>query len=200
MKKDIQDLYQPANILGKYGWDVLGTGLSAAVAQHPTKPYVLKLFKSDIRYLKFIEFVEQNAGNKHLPHINKTVKKIPGTHLSYVRMERLNPITITDLQNTYYPEIMYLGLLAIKNDLMITSSIEDFIIHKLSAKHIYEPTLRKVNFNDVWYAYPNKPLASWIDISRKLVDFADSTGISMFDIHAGNFMLRNRTLVITDPF
>lgn len=200
LTKDIQDLHQPANILGKYGWDVLGTGLSAAVAQHPTKPYVLKLFKSDIGYLKFVQFIEQNQGNRHLPKINKTVKKVPGTHLSYIRMERLNPITNSQLWKTYFPEIMYLGLLALKNDIMITSSVEDFIIHKLAAKDINEPNLRKVKFDNVWEAYPNKPLASWVDVSRKLVDFADSNGISILDIHDGNFMLRGHTLVITDPF
>jgi len=200
LKTTIDDLGSPQAILGRYGWEVLGTGLNAAVAQHPYKPYVLKLFESDLGYLKFIQFIEANKGNKHLPVINKTVKKIPGTRLSYVRMERLTPISENDLWKRYLADMTYLGLLALKNDLLIAFSTQGNIIDALNAKNINTNILRKVKFDDVWTAFNSRPSASWMDISEKLVDFADSNGIAMLDIHSQNFMLRSNTLVITDPF
>lgn len=200
LTKNIKDLVTPRAILSQYGWEVLGTGLNAAVAQHPHKPYVLKLFLNDPGYLKFIQFIEANKGNKHLPVINKTVKKIPGTRLSYVRMERLNPISEHYLWKKYRSDITYLGLLALKNDLLISFSTQNNIIDSLNAQNINTSILRKVKFDDVWTAFKIRPTNSWMDISEKLVDFADSNGIDMLDIHSQNFMLRNQTLVITDPF
>jgi hypothetical protein len=200
LKTNIKDLKAPRAILHRYGWEVLGTGLNAAVAQHPDKPYVLKLFESDLGYLKFIQFIEANKGNKHLPVINKTVKKIPGTRLSFVRMERLTPITEQDLWKNYLSDMTYIGLLAVKNDLLIAFSTQRNIVDALNARNINTTVLRKVKFDDVWTAFKDKPTASWMDISEKLVDFADSNGIDFLDIHSQNFMLRNNTLVITDPF
>lgn len=200
LTKHIKDLETPRAILNQYGWEVLGTGFNAAVAQHPHKPYVLKLFLNDLGYLKFIQFIESNNGNKHLPIINKTVKKIPGTRLSYVRMERLNPISEHYLWKKYLSDITYLGLLALKNDLLIAFSTQGNIIDALNAQNINTSILRKVKFDDVWAAFKSRPSDSWMDISEKLVDFADSNGIDMLDIHSQNFMLRNQTLIITDPF
>lgn len=200
LTKNIKDLKTPMAILSQYGWEVLGTGINAAVAQHPNKPYVLKLFESDLGYLKFIQFIESNKGNKHLPVINKTVKKIPGTRLSFVRMERLTPIREEDLWTRYFSDMAYLGLLAVKNDLLIAYSTVNNLSRKLNAKNINTNILRKVKFDDVWTAFNSRPSASWMDISEKLVDFADGNSIAMLDIHSQNFMLRNQTLIITDPF
>lgn len=200
LKKEIDALHEPASILANYGWQVLGSGLSGAVAQHPNKPYVLKLFKKDPGYLKFIQFIQENLGNEHLPKINRTIKTVPGTHLFYVRMERLQPISERELWNKFTIEMIYMSLLAIKNDLVIASSTEDKLRKELTKKHLNQHVLRRVNFDDVYVGWYAKPSASWIDISKKLIDFSDNNNVHHLDIHSDNFMLRDQTLVITDPF
>lgn len=200
LKHDIKSAAKPANILQKYGWNVLGSGVNGSVAQHPNKPYVLKLFTKDYGYQKFINFVTQNTGNKHLPVINKNVKQIPGTNMYYLRMERLKPISQNVLWSRYQPDMLYLSLLGLKNDLSVSNPDEDMIREILNKLHLGTFVLRKVDFRTLWDALNRKPTPSWVDISRKLVDFADSNGIDFLDIHSKNLMLRGTTLVITDPF
>jgi hypothetical protein len=200
LKQEIKAGRTPAKILQKYGWTILGSGLNGTVAQHPKKPYVLKLFTRDQRYQKFIKFVEQNQGNKHLPVINKNLRQIPDTPMYYIRMERLIPISEQDLWTKYQPEMLYLTLLGIKNDIDISNPDEDNIKTILNNLHMGTNILRKVDFSALWAALNKSPRPSWVDISRKLVDFAYANDIDFLDTHNENLMLRGNTLVITDPF
>lgn len=66
LRRDLES-NDPKLILKKYGWNVLGSGYEGAVASHPNKPYVLKLFERDSLYKMFLVFCRENQGNIHLP-------------------------------------------------------------------------------------------------------------------------------------
>lgn len=135
LKKDIQQLKNPEDVLRKYGWKVIGIGMEAAVAEHPNKNYVLKLFEDDSNYKAFVRFALQHKGNPHVPvffkgsetkelainerssvNIPGIMSTIPGTDYSYVRMEKLAKITEKDLIAVYSPEMMVLYLDGIKQN------------------------------------------------------------------------------------
>jgi len=122
-----------ADVFRKYGWQVLGTGYEGSVAQHPNKPYVLKLFYKKSLYKEFIAFCLANRSNIHLPkfytgseaasmtsatiqeaavkdpRLAGVILEIPGNtsdiKLSAVRMERLIPISENTLKFKYAPEL-----------------------------------------------------------------------------------------------
>jgi hypothetical protein len=136
LKKDIQQLKNPEDVLRKYGWKVIGIGMEAAVAEHPNKNYVLKLFEDNSNYKTFVKFALNHKGNPHVPvffrgsetkelskiderstiSIPGIMSTIPGTDYSYVRMEKLAKITEKDLINRYSPEMMVLYLNGIKHN------------------------------------------------------------------------------------
>jgi hypothetical protein len=184
VKRDLKKYGSVASVLEKYGWHLLGYGLMATVAQHPTKPYALKIFRRDKGYEQFVQFCLENKGNRHLPRINKAVRPIPGTDYFYVRMEILNGIDKTQLYGLYKDEALYLALLAKQNHKLISGS----------ASSELQTYLTNHNEDDL------KPLDSWRDICIKLIAFANDHNTIALDNHSGNFMLRNHTLVIIDPF
>jgi len=137
LKKDIQQLKNPEDVLRKYGWNVIGIGMEAAVAEHPNKNYVLKLFEDDSNYKKFVEFAINHKGNPHVPvffrgaetkdlvkveerstiSIPGIMSTIPGTDYSYVRMEKLSKISEKDLIKQYAPEMLVLYLDGIRENI-----------------------------------------------------------------------------------
>jgi hypothetical protein len=100
-----------AQILSEYGWRVIGYGVEGAVAEHPKKSYVLKLFPTKSKYVEFVEFVQEHQSNPHLPKFSRYVRKVPGTKFSYVRMEKLNHITLIKLIRRYMPELCALEII-----------------------------------------------------------------------------------------
>ena len=134
----------PAQVLASRGWEVLGSGYEGSVAQHPNKPYVLKLFESDSLYKEFIAFCRARSGNPHLPRfytgteaarmtdaragigeddeprkdprLAGMVLELPGRK-SAVRMERLTPITKQLMLFRFRPELYVLYLEGINHEI-----------------------------------------------------------------------------------
>ena len=73
----------PIEIFRRYGWKVLGTGIDGVVAEHPDKPYVLKIFVSSSSYKLFVEYAEQNQKNASVPKFGRTVRTLPGSQWCY---------------------------------------------------------------------------------------------------------------------
>lgn len=127
----------PKQVLASRGWEILGSGYEGSVAQHPSKPYVLKLFESNSLYKEFIAFCRARPGNPHLPRfytgteaakmtgaqtgigeddgarkdprLAGMVLELPGKK-SAVRMERLKPITEQLMLFKFRPELYVLYL------------------------------------------------------------------------------------------
>lgn len=134
LKTDFDTLVTPEAVLAKYGWKLLGTGTEAAVAEHPTKDYVLKVFLSKSNFKQFVKFVVDHKGNPHLPifisgseandmlpiqenrrmTIPGIMSNIPGTRYSFIRIERLDKISERNLMKNYAPEMLYVYLEGLK--------------------------------------------------------------------------------------
>lgn len=200
LSKDLKDKYAtPAEILKKYGWDFINNGVFGAVAKHPNKDYVLKLFRDDSGYLEFVEFA-LHYQNVHLPRISKEARKIPGTDYYYVRMEELTPVSGSELASTYFPEIIYLTVIAAQQDMEITDLLLDIVIDKLDRMGVDHTIFRKINLNDMFNMLGEKPDAAWMNLVNALIKYGHSINEPYLDLHDENFMKRGNTLIINDPW
>ena len=80
------------SIMEAYGFTHLGTGSYGSAYEHPSYPWVFKVFKHDNSYLKFYNYVRKNQHNPNLPKTKGSYIKI-GTDAYAVRLEKLTPIT-----------------------------------------------------------------------------------------------------------
>jgi hypothetical protein len=160
--------------LKERGLTFLGKGVYAAVFDHPSfgGRYVLKVF-CDPNYEQFLNFCIKNRGNDHLPKVIGKVMPL-GQNGRMVRIEKLRPFSDDDYSS------WDMGILT------------EFAWNMMTKKPAPED----------W-----KKLAHWAD-RNDLRDFCGTVfdlirvkpkGARM-DLHAGNFMWRDRTLVISDPY
>ncbi len=189
-----------ASILEKHGWHLLGTGFEAAVAEHPQKAYVLKIFKSDSKYGHFVKFVQMHAQNPHLPRFSRYVKPVPGTNYSYVRMEKLNPVDVTELMNHY---ANYLITLMQVDEQLNMTTLHYSLASKLEevlAQAGWDHTQLHVDYDHLYGLVGGEPPRDWQIIVHELAAYSKRAGYTHWDLHANNFLLRGNTLVIADPF
>jgi len=176
-------------ILDKNGWAVLGTGVEALVAHKPHMPYVLKLFPTNSAYVHFVKFCEQHAQHPHLPRFSRYVRPIPGTRFSYVRMEKLQPVSANQLRTTYAPHMCVVDQIVQK----YTSNI--FWNKDLSVRNI----VKDEGYQDLADCAAHAP-EIWKTTIQDLMHIMQQHGLEQFDLHSENMMLRGSELVITDPF
>ncbi len=189
----------------------MGSGAEASVGQHPTKPYVVKVFPASSAYMLFLDFVKQHPDNPHLPKFSRYSRVIPHTKgsMSYVRMEKLRPISSNNLYAGYMPEITYAWVIAEKYKIRLNRIFHHTVTNRLkNAFYIDTDTLVQEiqsgsidEFHDLWNHISGYPSLEWTSIIDDLFLFwhQNQSQIDM-DLHDGNFMLRGRTLVIIDPF
>lgn len=194
----------PEDLLKKYGWKVIGDGLDGAVAEHPSKPYVLKLFQSDSKYVHFVDFVKHHTSNVHLPKFSRWVKKVPGmqeAEYSYVRMEKLSKINSIILINDYLPEVFAMKLAGQKRSISPSFRIDAMMFVKLEDMGFKDIDLfDKRTIDKIWTALKRKPGQAWFNICDDLMADAEKLGYRAIDLHGGNIMLRGNILVIIDPY
>ena len=208
-KKDLKSGYinglqSLENILKKYNWHFIGRGMDGALAEHPQKNYILKIFYSTAGYKEFVNFVEKHNENPHLPKFSRYVRKIPGTIYSYVRMEKLQEIKRPQYFKKYFPEIVYLYICGLKFDMEILGyslgneiSIE---LTKYGYDHDDQYLLATIDLTHLWQNIGRKPKQDWVSIVDEMIKYADQIGLHSLDLHSSNMMSRNGTLVIIDPF
>jgi hypothetical protein len=192
------------DIFQKHGWNVLGKGVDAAVADHPNKNVVLKMFVSTSKYKHFVDLVKDHP-NPHFPIFHKTIRELPGTKFSYVMMEKLDEIS--DFYNNYFPEICALMLSASKHGVDYLNRTSD-MMPTFTPKRWFKNKIG-VGVND-FIAYPelvwnkiDKPDDAWFqacDLLFGAFKEANMNLMSNIDFTPQNFMLRGDILVITDPF
>jgi hypothetical protein len=184
-------------ILREHGWKLLGTGAEAAVAAHPSKPYVLKIFKNSSRYNHFVKFVDHYPSNPHLPKFSRYVRPVPGTGFNYVRMEKLEKVDHDQLLKEYHSYLLMMlevgehaRFQTLGDDL--TFDVEEFLKESsLDSKETKQLVYQKIG---------GAPPQTWTELIKDLVIYSKQRGVKEWDMHAANFMRRDKTLVITDPF
>ncbi len=198
-------------IFEKNGWKFLGSGAEASVGQHPTKPYVVKVFPTSSAYTLFLDFVRQHPDNPHLPRFSRWARPVPGTSppMSYIRMERLREISTNNLFTGYMPEITYAWLVAEKHNTLLNSIWHHSVSHRLRQTLgvdvdaiQQEIASREINSSHkIWQLVGGAPSNEWKRIVDELFAFWEkSKARANIDLHSANFMLRGRTLVILDPY
>lgn len=204
-KKDLDNVMSMSglsSILQKNGWKELGTGEYGVVAERPNTPYVLKVFVTQNRYLDFVKFCENHTGNPHIPNFNKTAKEIPGTPFSYVRMEKLQPNSPIDYTTKFLPEMCAFFSILHKQGIRGAAGLKGEIVHALQTNkktHLWA-NLIDSDLPKIYNTIGRSPSSQWIEITNALCEAAKSLGLKKLDSHSGNFMRRNETVVITDPF
>ena len=194
--RTIQRLRDPGEILRKAGWEVLGAGMDGAVAEHPSKPYVLKLFVSNSAYVPFVHYVQTHQSNPHLPRFNRYVKKVPGTHLSYVRMEKLKNLDEDQVIETHPGEVLSLYTIARVYGQWVEPAFVRPLLARLELARL--PQLNEIE-NVCREKNIQPPSQGWLQAVTDLVMMSQSQHLG-WDLHLNNVMLRGSTLVITDPF
>ena len=189
-------------ILSRHGWKSLGTGAEAAVAEHPQKSYVLKIFNSESNYVHFVKFVQQHSANPHLPRFSRYVKQVPGTEFSYVRMEKLLKVTeaqLLDKYGSYLAEMM--AMTEVTGMGMLGHGL-DAKLHDQLGNWGYTPEdlLDPDQSQEIYAKLGGEPPASWAQVLTDLTEYTEHTDVDSWDMHADNFMRRGSTLVIVDPF
>lgn len=191
-----------SEILRKNGWQLLGTGKEAFVAEHPKESYVLRIWVKGSRYEHFVEFCRHNQHNTHVPKFSRYVRPIPGTPYVYVRMEKLLPVSLNRLTQNYMPELLYLHLLAKKyNVRALVDHVFDAVADFIYAEGIDIESISDI-MGDLWDIWQRigPPDPSWKQVSQNLISYATHYGLTSWDLHDANFMTRDGNLVITDPF
>ena len=174
-------------ILNQNGWRVLGRGAEGAVAEHPNKSYVLKLFRKNSLYNHFVNLV-QHSNNIHFPFFSRFVKPVPGTMYNYVRMEKLTPVNSQILLDNFFPELCdveYVFPTGFGNStpaVSLYSSVTEIFYDEYNN-----------DFSTV-IKDQHQPDQQWVDALESIKKLKHP-----IDFHSGNFMLRGNILVITDP-
>ena len=194
----------PIEIFRRYGWKVLGTGIDGVVAEHPDKPYVLKIFVSSSSYKLFVEYAEQNQKNASVPKFGRTVRTLPGSQWCYVQMEKLEKVTEQQLLSTYIPELLAMHVVCEVNHMELNSKIDYALNKTLVKKNANVPNVQTIPLLQIPAVCNrlglNRPPAGWTKLISDLCLLAKQHNIPRLDLHSHNLMLRGRTLVVTDPF
>jgi hypothetical protein len=186
-------------VVKSHGWTLVGRGTEAVVVKHPQKPYVLRIFSTDTSYVDFVKLVQQNQQNPHFPKFSRYVRPIPGTEMSYVRMEILAPVTQIQLMQHHLPELAYLYIESTKLGLEFHEMFAPTVgvyLRQLSRGSIFDHTIQ----NELWDKI-GQPSTTWkqaVDLLLELYN-QGTHWPSKLDLHSDNFMQRAQTLVIADP-
>lgn len=188
-----------SQVLKTHGWHLLGTGMEAAVAEHPNKLYALKIYPAISKYSKFVDFVQEHPFSPHFPRFSRYERHIPGTEYNYVRMEKLEHISGELLLKTKMNYL--LNMLEVCRHSQVRPLSSDFLDYM---QHEWEKRgldLDTVDYSSQEYQYwGGHPPQSWHKAIQALLSHSIQIGENFWDMHDGNFMLRNNTLVILDPY
>lgn len=200
--KKMNDLESIKKTFEKYGWIFVGSGMDAVVAKNPQKNYVMKVFLENSNYKYFIQLISTHT-NIHFPKLFGNQKQVPGKpKWSFVRIEPLSEIELNSLYSIYLPEITCLYQKTIEHKLPRTISKNSLM--KLDNKIQQDFGIQLFNsstmFNSKIWDILAMPSEQWQQACDLLCKNAVDNNISFIDVSSQNFMLRNKTLVIIDPY
>ena len=152
-----------------HGFKFLGIGNYGSVYEHPTYPWVFKIFKDDPAFLYYVNYIKHNQHNPNVPKIKGNVIKINDSTF-VVRLEKLQPISNTFFIHNLAEPISIIRLLKNRN-------IEDL-------DKEYQQILAKFKKQ-----YPG--------IFQIIYDMVKSN--YRLDMGSRNMLMRNNTPIVTDP-
>jgi hypothetical protein len=162
-----------AIFLKQRGFKDVQSGGFGIVFTRPDLPYMIKVFRGDPAYLKFVQFC-QGRKDPHLPAFRgKVVLITRGVYA--VRVERL-----TQLDSGLY------GL---------AEKFEEFAHSHMSVEEFIDDASYYGNPQAAALLKANAGVLQTIEALKAHV----SRDIR-FDLHNGNFMMRGDTIVVSDPF
>lgn len=158
----------------RQGWKRLGKGAYAMVFEHPKFPYVFKIFYNDPDYFQYFNWARQHQSNPHVPKIKGKYIKINEKTYA-VRMEKLDhlPSFDTAIEKYIDPELQS----KTKLDISYYRNVDKLSLYT-------NLSFLKQNFPDLY------EVLNYVKSNFQLISQ---------DLHGGNIMLRDDTIVITDP-
>lgn len=193
--------------LKKKGWNLEGRGAKGFVFSKNNKDYVLKFYKNDPCYDKFLDYLEKNQNNPYLPKIKRRI--LPG-NIGLVALEKLQPLKsdkladyITGMMGDIVSSHIRVKDLSF-NEVMrrveplFKSQIERLIDNSFYDKVILKKVLRRLDY----FIEIHLPIfKTMYDFKKFLENNPVKDKDCLFDAHLGNFMVRPSTkeIVITDP-
>ncbi len=85
----VQDLQ---NFLHHYGFKAIGSGAAGLVFENPKYPWILKIFRKDYAYLRWVKFCLAHPDNPYCPKFRGKVIRITDEFYA-IRVERLSEIS-----------------------------------------------------------------------------------------------------------
>lgn len=176
------------------GYKKIGSGAYATVYERDGT--AIKFWKADSGYVAFINFC-QRTSSPHLPKFLSKIKKIKhpnGEVYSYIKMEKLIPIT---------DKTIVYGVQAIDLSSNFTSWFDNAYKKigdggNMSAIALYMETKVEKKYPKLTEEDVDK-IIDFLSVALKVHQAADYDKI-VPDMHYENVMLRGDTLVITDPY
>jgi hypothetical protein len=94
-----RDYHDFLDYLRSNGWKWIGSGSFGTVFQKQNKNYVLKVYKDDAAYDNFLNFIEENQNDPHIPKIKRRILPLsnnPSKNYGIVAIEKLNGLKSSD--------------------------------------------------------------------------------------------------------
>ena len=165
-------------IMKSYGFTHLGTGSYGSAYEHPSYPWVFKVFKHDDPYLSFFKYARRNQNNPNLPRIKGSYIRI-GNDAYAVRLEKLRPITREEWSKVEHIIDVFEEMLFVDD--------QDDQYYDQEQNNSKEQQELMTNFPGIY-----KLLAA--------IRYSDAFPNNAFpDHHSGNVMMRGDVPVFIDP-
>lgn len=206
------------DFLRKKGWSQIGFGSFGTVFGKSNKNYVIKVYHDDPAYERFLDFIEQNQNDPHIPKINRRIIRQPkdsrDSDYDYgvVAIEKLGKLERSrwrwDMVPLFQKFLKGIGVLNLSFDEYIDKSIksvrqdlqEDIDFYKDNPhgkyySHSYRKLLKRLDY----FVESNLGLFKTFYKFKKFLE--DNNATHKFDLHSGNFMIRPSTgeIVVIDP-
>lgn len=170
----------------KHGGKILGEGTYATVLSHPSWKYVLKIFHSDVSYLRFVRFALKNPRKSFPKFFDKPRRIVPNftrptshSHLYIIKTEKLNPITKEefldiDFYKSYGGNNDYLEKMKDQNDIWKETYIKIKEIEKL------HPSIMEFK-KDYWFLITSDKEFGTPDFTRRNIMKRDNGEFVLID-------------------
>jgi hypothetical protein len=156
-----------------YGFKHLGTGSYGSAYEHPSYPWIYKVFKHDDAYLQFYKYFKKHQNNPNLPKRLGPIIKI-GPDSYAVKLEKLRPISPGEWN-------------------IVDKILETFQEYFISLN--YDPDYEMTSdVKRMMQQYPGM-----YEIANALFYSNVFSSNAYPDLHSGNVMMRGNVPVIIDP-
>lgn len=171
-----------------------GAGVAAQVFVHEDGT-IYKFWVKDSAYEKFVEFIEKNSSNPHLPKLKSKVKELTAffkkpehfpDKVKYVKLEKLTPIT-DDTKFTGARHLIAIDVItSIVNAIELKDDLGTLIaeLEEEEGDDLEKPTIAAI--------------AGIFETYQKLLKYPGVSKLNL-DTRSANIMKRGNVLVIIDP-